>query len=85
MVGHNSLPWPREARGGGGHVPPVGAGREREGGGGAAGGGRCRRGCRSLNETIDGAVLDGRGWVQGNSVAASRAQGRRFVVAKAFY
>jgi len=37
------------------------------------------------NEMIDGAVLDGRGRVQGNTAAASRAQGRRSVVAKAFY
>ena len=36
------------------------------------------------NETIDGAVLDGRGRVQDNSAAAPRAQGRRSIVAKAF-
>ena len=35
--------------------------------------------------TIDGAVQDNRGQIQGNSAATSRAQGRRSVVAKEFY
>ena len=54
-TGHDSLPWPREARGSGGHVPPAGAGREREGGGAAAGGERCR----SRNGTPDWRLVIG--------------------------
>ena len=42
-------------------------------------------GLSKSNKMINGAVLDDRGRVQGNSAAASRARGRRFVVAKAFY
>jgi hypothetical protein len=37
-TGHDSLPRPREARGGGGPITPMGTGREREGGVEAAGG-----------------------------------------------
>ena len=42
-------------------------------------------GLSKSNKTTDSAILDGQGRVQGNSAAASRAQGRRSVVAKAFY
>jgi hypothetical protein len=39
-TGHDSLPRPREARGGEGPITPADTGREREGVGGAAGGER---------------------------------------------
>jgi hypothetical protein len=39
-TGHDSLPRPREAQGGGGPITSVVTGREREGGSGAAGGER---------------------------------------------
>ena len=68
-TGHDSLPRPREARGGGGPITPVGTRREREGGGGAAGGERYPTGLTKSNKTIDGAGLDGRGWVQYEAIA----------------
>jgi hypothetical protein len=62
-TGHNSLPRPREARGGGG-LNTSGHEQGKRGGGGAAGGERHPTGLTKSNKTIDGAGLDGRGWVQ---------------------
>jgi hypothetical protein len=84
-TGHDSLPWPGEARGGGVHVPPVGAGREERAVAellvekGADGG------CRSLTRCLMVLYWTAEDGYKAIVQLLSRAQGRRSVVAKAFY